>query len=181
MAADKWPTRSAITFQGKTQTWQQTLQRCHGAATLLAQSGIEKGDRVAFLGLNSNAVFESYFSPSMIGAIMVPINYRLSVREMVECVEDCTPKVLIVDPHFIEQAEEIRAQCACIITVIACGEESVPATMLSYEDSLQQLITAGTLCELSPSQDDETVIIFYTGGTTGRSKGVMLSNINFKK
>ncbi|MDP6651511.1 MAG: AMP-binding protein [Gammaproteobacteria bacterium] len=180
MAADKWPTRPAITFQGKTQTWQQTLQRCHGAATLLARSDIEKGDRVAFLGLNSNAVFESYFSPSMIGAIMVPINYRLSVREMVECVEDCTPKVLIVDPHFIEQAEEIRAQCACIITVIACGEESAPATMLSYEDSLQQLITTGSLCELSPSQGDETVIIFYTGGTTGRSKGVMLSNINFK-
>ena len=116
----------------------------------------------------------------MIGAILVPVNYRLSVREMVECIEDCTPKILIVDYHFISQAQEIRKHCSCINTVIVSGEKTMPLNTISYEESLSRLINEKELCELTPSQNDETVIIFYTGGTTGRAKGVMLSNINFQ-
>ena len=177
-AAKQWPDQPAVTFQGKTRTWQQTLQRCHAAATLLKNAGVAKGDRVAFLGVNSNACFESYFSPALIGAIIVPINYRLSVREMVECVEDCTPRVLLVDPNFIQQAEEIRQQCKNLQAVIACGEQTPPDGMCGYEESIEELTEADALCEISPGQDDETVMIFYTGGTTGRSKGVMLSHRN---
>ena len=111
---------------------------------------------------------------------MVPVNYRLSVREMVECIEDCTPKILMVDYHFVSQAQEIRKHCNCITTVIVSGEKTTPLNTISYEESLRRLISQKELCKLTPSQDDETVIIFYTGGTTGRSKGVMLSNINFQ-
>ena len=179
-AAETWPDQPAISFEGKTQSWQETLNRCHAAATLLKSFGVNKGDRVAFLGLNSNVCFESYYSPAMIGAILVPVNYRLSVREMVECIEDCTPKILMVDYHFVSQAQEIRKHCNCITTVIVSGEKTTPLNTISYEESLRRLISQKELCKLTPSQDDETVIIFYTGGTTGRSKGVMLSNINFQ-
>ena len=52
--------------------------------------------------------------------------------------------------------------------------------MVSYEDHINEIIGSESYAELTPSSDDDTVIIFYTGGTTGRSKGVMLSHVNFK-
>lgn len=180
IAANKWPDKPAITFQNKTQTWSETFQRCHAAATMLKQAGVERGDRVIFLGLNSNVCYESYYSPALIGAILVPVNYRLSVREMIECVEDCAPKVLIVDAHYVEPAKAIQKACSSIGTVIYVGAEATPEGMISYEQTLADIIASGEQCAISPSKDDETVIVFYTGGTTGRSKGVMLSNFNFQ-
>ena len=179
-AAETWPDQSAITFEGKTQSWRETLNRCHAAATLFKNIGVEKGDRIAFLGLNSNICFESYYSPAMIGAVLVPVNYRLSITEMMECIEDCAPKILIVDSHFISQAQEIRKQCKWVTIVATNDKIALEPDIISYEKTVQQLINQDKYCVLDPSQDDETVIIFYTGGTTGRSKGVMLSNINFQ-
>lgn len=179
-AGKKWPAKPAVTFNGKTRNWAETVSRCHGAATLFKNNGVEKGDRVAYLGFNSDVCFESYFSPALIGAVLVPVNYRLTLGEMIECIEDCAPKVLVVDPHFVEQAKEISQACTCLTSIIYAGDEEPPEGMISYEDSIRHICETRRVCELSPSQDDETVIIFYTGGTTGRSKGVMLSNINFQ-
>ena len=183
-AAHKWPDKPAVTFNGRTQTWAETMQRCHSLASLLKRVGVARGDRVAYLGFNSNVLFESYYAPALIGAILVPVNYRLSLPEMIECVEDCTPKVLIVDPHFIAQSLAMRAACTSISSLIYAGREGsdmqTPEGMLGYEETLKEFRDAESLCELAPSEDDETVIIFYTGGTTGRAKGVMLSNINFQ-
>jgi len=171
-----WPDKPAITFAGKTQSWVETATRCKQSAALLQREGVGNGDRVGFLGLNSAVFFECYYSPALIGAILVPVNYRLSVREMIECVEDSQPSVLIVDEHFVEQARAIREACPGIRSLIFCGSTITPQGMISYEQSIAEL----QVTELTPSQDNETVIVFYTGGTTGRSKGVMLSNINFK-
>ena len=184
--AAKWPQQPAITFLGQTQTWSETHARCRAAASYFKSVGVNKGDRVAFLGLNSNVCFESYFSPAFIGAILVPINYRLSLREMIECVADSAPKVLIVDPLFVEQSIAIKQACPSIAELIFAGPRGAeelngaPTGMISYERVVQEIIDSENYCEMSPSADDETLIIFYTGGTTGRSKGVMLSNTNFQ-
>jgi acyl-CoA synthetase (AMP-forming)/AMP-acid ligase II len=125
-AANSWPQKPAITFLGETQTWLETKNRCHAAATLFVRAGVRRGDRVAYLGLNSNVCFESYFAPALIGAILVPINYRLSIREMIECVEDCEPSVLIVDENFIEQADQLKDACKSLQTIISFGDPSCP-------------------------------------------------------
>ena len=179
-AADKWPAKPAISFNGKTQDWLETKNRCVAAATLLKELGVDPGDRVAFLGLNSNICFESYWSPALIGASMVPINYRLTVREIVDCIQDCAPAVLIVDPNFIDHVQQIKESCSSIISIVSCGDITAPEGMVSYEDRINDIIANECYSELTPSSNDETVIIFYTGGTTGRSKGVMLSHVNFK-
>jgi len=179
-SADKWPAKPAISFNGKTQDWLETKNRCIAAATLLKELGVNPGDRVAFLGLNSNVCFESYWSPALIGASMVPVNYRLAVREMIECVQDCSPVVLIVDPNFLDHAQQIKESCLSLISIVSCGEIAAPEGMVSYEDHINEIIGSESYAELTPSSDDDTVIIFYTGGTTGRSKGVMLSHVNFK-
>ncbi|NKB34463.1 MAG: AMP-binding protein [Pseudomonadales bacterium] len=179
-AAEKWPDKPAISFLGKTQNWLETKNRCVAAATLLKQLGVKPGDRVAFLGLNSNVCFESYWSPALAGATMVPVNYRLAVREMIECVQDCTPTVLIVDQNYLEQAQQIVASCPSVSSIVSCGASDIPEGMVSYEQSVNDIIANKSYAELTPSSDEEIVIIFYTGGTTGRSKGVMLSHFNFK-
>ncbi|HAT58162.1 MAG TPA: hypothetical protein DCS79_05070, partial [Gammaproteobacteria bacterium] len=90
-AAKHWPERAAVTYQGSTQTWRETLLRCRAQASVFAQSGVERGDRIAYLGFNSNVCFEGYFAPSAIGAIFVPLNFRLAIGELIECLDDCTP------------------------------------------------------------------------------------------
>lgn len=179
-AAENHADKMAISFQGTTKNWRQTYQRCKAAATIFHKHGVGKGDCVAYLGFNSDVLYESYYSPALISAVMVPINYRLSVREMIECVEDCKPSILVIDPHFVEQAMALLESCSFITTIIYSGDENTPANMLSYEDEIADVINQQSYCTLRPSEDDETVLIFYTGGTTGKSKGVMLSNINFQ-
>lgn len=169
-----------MTFEGETQTWQDTLNRCRAAATIFAHCGVQKGDRVAYLGLNSNVCFECYYSPALISAIFVPVNYRLSLREMIECIDDCEAKVLIVDSNFAIEAAEIRRACPSIVQLIYAGKDQLPEDMISYEGLLAEHIAAESYCALQPSRDEEPVLIFYTGGTTGRAKGAILSNRNFQ-
>ncbi len=125
-AAEKWPNNPALTFSDTTRSWKETFQRCHAAATIYKSFGVGSGDRVAFLGFNSNILFENYFAPALIGAIFIPVNYRLSLREMIECVEDCTPTVLIVDPFFLDQARSMQKACESISTLVFAGPGETP-------------------------------------------------------
>ena len=89
--------KPSLTHEGRTFTWAETEERCWGFATALYDMGVRPGDRVAYLGLNSHRYYECYFVPSRIGAAVVTINYRLAIPEMIDCLNDCVPKVLIVD------------------------------------------------------------------------------------
>ncbi len=193
-AATTWPDRPASTYAGVTYTWAQTARRCHAQATLFAEAGVMRGDRVAYLGLNSNVCFEGYFSPAAIGAIFVPLNFRLALAELAECLDDCEPRVLICEPKFLKQALELTKRCSSIAQVlisgaveeittlelqIAQGELSLPPNFLFLEKEIAACVQNKQLVALAPSAAEETLILFYTGGTTGRSKGVMLSNKNF--
>ena len=176
--AERWPDKPAVTFSGVTRTWLETKERCHAAATLFRRLGVGQGDRIAYLGLNSNVCFETYYSPALIGAVFVPINHRLSIGEMKECLDDCAPKLLIVDENFGEHGKRLAKSCESLQETIYSGQMLRSGEGLSYEDSVKAIISSEEYCELSPSSEDEVVIFFYTGGTTGRSKGVMLTNNN---
>lgn len=197
LAATVWPDRAASTYGGRTLSWRETRRRCRAQATLFADAGVERGDRVAYLGFNSNVCFEGYFSPAAIGAVFVPLNFRLAVGELIECLEDCAPKVLICEPGFYSQALAIVAQVEGILRVLVTGPSAdfaqaqsagvdvegarveLPNTFASLEQGVADCLAASRFVETEPSVGDETLILFYTGGTTGRSKGVMLSNRNF--
>lgn len=174
-AENYWPDCPAITFEDRTFYWRETAARCRGLAAALAALGVVSGDRVAYLGLNSHRYFESYYGPALIGASLVPINHRLSLREMIECVEESSPGVLIVDTMHVDIGREIVESCSCTKTIVYADDGTAPAGFVDYETSIRQAIYADML----PGQDDDTVLIFYTGGTTGRSKGVMLTHKNF--
>jgi acyl-CoA synthetase (AMP-forming)/AMP-acid ligase II len=167
----------SLTFGDRTFTWAETETRCQGTAAGLHNLGVRPGDRVAWLGLNSHWFFEGYFVPSRIGAILVAVNNRLAVPEMIACVSDCLPKVLIVDDNFIDEAKAVAEACPFIETIIHAGHGPAPDGMLSLEEVLLTDPEPVDFNNLA-SSDDDTLLIFYTGGTTGQSKGVMLTHTN---
>lgn len=178
------PDHCAMRFEGRDISWSQMQRRCHAIAAQLVTLGVQPGDRVAYLGLNSHWIVEMYLIPSLIGAISLPLNYRLSVAEMCGIIADGTPQILIVDRHFKPQACDLMAQCPSLHTLILADwdapDSDLPDGTLHYET----LITAAPpvaddAFDDRASASDDTMILFYTSGTTGQPKGVMLSHSNF--
>jgi len=154
-------------------SWAEVGERVSRFAGALRERGVSKGDRVAVLMLNSSRYLELYLAVGWAGAVIVPLNIRWSVAENFEALQDCGAKLLIVDDMFVEAGKAL-ATASPSLALIYAGDGKAPADCTSYEL---------WVAESAPIPDtmagrDELAGIFYTGGTTGRSKGVMLSHGN---
>ena len=173
------PRDPAVTCEGRTLDWARVERRSRNLAAALHGLGAGRGERVAFLGLNSLEIWESQLAAPRVGAIHAPVNFRLALPEKTACLEDCTPVVLVADaPHFAE-ARVLRDACPSIRALIATGPET-PPDMLSWE-TLAETPAPLSQAEFDAlaSADEEVASLFYTSGTTGRAKGVMLTHQNF--
>ena len=156
-------------------TWEEFEQRTDALARGLASLGVLRGDRVAVLMLNCHRYLELYYACARMGAVIVPLNIRLARPEIIFILNDSETKVLVVDKAFAVHIAG-REAVPTLEAVIYNGEET-PATMLNYED----IVSQGSHMMESVDQemdDDELSGLYYTGGTTGRAKGVMLSHKN---
>lgn len=175
-AAAIWADSPAVSFEGETFTWAETVRRCRNLAVAFRELGVQRGDRVAYLGFNSHANFELFFAPALLAAALVPINFRLSLPEMIDCTQDAQPTLLVVDDHHLHQGRTLAKACPSIRALVhAGGRAAAPRDMLSHH-SLAVNPTGSPPAEAGDG--DDVVVLFYTGGTTGRSKGVMLSHAN---
>lgn len=172
--AGQYPDDPSITFLGKTQTWANFARRARKQGSALRALGVGVGDRVGVLALNSARFMEAFYGPFYADAVLVPLNYRWAVPEMIQCMEDSTPAVLMVDEEHVEQARAIKEACGFCKHLIFIGEGAVPEGFLDYEALLAQASDDVQ----SNRRGDDLAALFYTGGTTGRSKGVMLSHAN---
>ena len=167
--------KEAVSCGNTRYTWNEYDQRTDALARGLASLGINRGDRVAVLMLNCHRYFELYYACARMGAAVVPLNIRLARPEIVFILNDSESKALIVDKTFAPYATG-RDTFPSVETVIYSGDEN-PADMLNYED----VVSKGTHMQESVDQemeDDDLAGLYYTGGTTGRAKGVMLSHKN---
>ena len=169
--AYRYPHATAVTFLGRTRTWAEVHQRCRNVAAGFEGMGLERGDRVAYLGFNSDTLFELFFAPAMAQLETVVMNFRWSLPECIAALEDTCPRVLIFDAAHAELARAAAAACSSVTYLL----QSEAATGRDcYDDIASREGTPATL----GSGGDDTLIIYFTGGTTGRAKGVMISHNN---
>ena len=162
-------------FEGRKRTFAEFGDRIARYAGALHELGLQAGDRVSMIALNSDTYLEYYLGTYRAGGVVNPINTRLAVPEMAFMLNDCGSKFLVIDCHFIETAAKLREQCPQLQAVICVGDDAPDASgLLSYED----LIAMAEPAEDALRRNDDLAGIYYTSGTTGRSKGAMLTHTN---
>ena len=166
--------RTALVFEKKRRSWVELEDRVGRLASVLRDLGVGPGDRVAMLANSSDRYVEFYYSVLWLGGIVMPLNSRHAVPELLAQVHDAEPKVLLVDASFNTVAEQIRAASPSIKHMIYADDGIVPEGMIGYE----QALAAAQPCKDTNTGGGEVACLFYTGGTTGRAKGVMLTHEN---
>ena len=135
--------------------------------------GAQPGDRVAMLSLNSDRYLELYLAAGWSGTVIVPLNIRWSALENEDAMRDCRAGILFVDKAFSAVATALAKTIPGLKLVYADDGET-PAGMDNYEKLIERSAPMPDAMRASA----DLCGIFYTGGTTGRSKGVMLSHGN---
>ncbi len=158
----------AVVDGAYTATFAQHLERVSRAAGALRDLGVERGDRVAVMALNSHPFLELYHAAFLGAGIVNPLNLRLAAQELAFILADSGTKVCFTDAFFAGVIDQVRAEVG-LEKVVMIGAGDAPHD-LDYEE----LLAAAT--PVVPDEPDETdpVILMYTGGTTGTPKGVLL-------
>lgn len=154
--------------------WQQLADRVARLAGVLIAHGVGPGDRVAMLAANSPRYVEFYLATLWAGAVMVPVNSRWALPEKVHCLNDSGARLLLVDAAAHGDAHALTDACPEIQHVIHADAGS-SGGFADYE----ALLAAQEPVPDAERGGDDLAALFYTGGTTGRAKGVMLSHDNF--
>ncbi len=165
--------KCALEFEEDAFTWSELQSRIARMAGALQKLGMGAGDRVAILAVNSGRYVEQFFAPIWGGGMLVPINTRWSVPEMVYALNDSAPTILFVDQKHAALVPDLLKDAPSIKHVALAEAEAAPG-MLAYEELIAE---ADSIPDAGRGGDD-VAAIFYTGGTTGRSKGVMLTHDN---
>ncbi|ORA79968.1 long-chain-fatty-acid--CoA ligase [Mycobacterium malmoense] len=168
------PDMPLTVFADRQRTVRQSADRIARLAGALQALGVHRDDRVAFLGLNSDRYHEYLYAVPWAGAALNPVNIRWSPIEIAYSLRDSETTALLVDDAFVAAVPQLRAAGAELSTVIYCGEGPCPNGMVDYES----LVADSRPIPDARRGGDALFGIFYTGGTTGQPKGVMLSHTN---
>src|SRR6516225_9540528 len=172
-AAQIHPQEQSTVFGDRRRIWSETADRVARVAGGLKEAGVEPGDRVAVLALNSDRYFELMYAIPWLGAAMVPVNTRLATPEVRYILEDSGARVLFIDDAMKAHASALAGQMPTVEAVFYLDDDAPPGGTRPYED----LAAAPAIADAGAG--GETLAgLFYTGGTTGKSKGVMLSHNN---
>ena len=154
-------------------SYAEFLERCDRWSNALQKLGVKQGDRVAYIAPNTHSHLEGYYAVPQIGAVLVPINYRLQSSDFEYILNHCGAKIVCAHPDYMDAVDEIRGQLKSIESFVAL--EGSREGWLEYETTLQ----AHDPDFQSVSIDESDLItINYTSGTTARPKGVMITHRN---
>ena len=121
-AARKWPDKTALVFEGRRWRYRQWNQEVNRAANAFAARGIGRGDRVAFLTWNLPEMVTGLYALLKIGAVPVPINYRLAANEVAYIINDCAARLLVFEESLRDRVAPVRDQLSSLEAVIYVGD-----------------------------------------------------------
>jgi len=177
-AVNLYAQKEAIVSGGKRFTYGEFARRAYKLANFLRSMGMKKRDCVAILHQNSHQFLEAYFSAAQLGAIINPLNFRLSPKELAFILRDSGAMILIASRRFTGSVNSLGELGVKINQVIwtGQGDETNAFEAVDYEDAIKdQAPGPAPLWEVS---DDDVAHLYYTSGTTGEPKGVMLTHKN---
>jgi fatty-acyl-CoA synthase len=171
------PDSTALRFLGRTTTWADLDSRVTTLAGALRRRGVDAGDRVMILMLNRTEFVETMLAVNLLGAIAVPVNFRLTPPEIGFLVQDCDAHVVVTEPVLAGVATAVRDIQPVLETVIVAGTPSEEG-VIGYEDLLAE--PGEPIDQTAPVDvpNDSPALIMYTSGTTGRPKGAVLTHTN---
>ena len=159
-----FPDKLAVVHGDRRYTYREFEERVNRLASRLRDAGLRKGYRVAFLAPNIPPLLEAHFAVPAAGCILVPINTRLSSEEVGYILEHSGSKMLFVDAELEELVEPLDTSGIETVRIDDTGESGDP-----YEDYLAEGSAEAVPSELE--DEEETIAINYTSGTTGKPKG----------
>ncbi len=170
------PDKPFLTEKNKIYNNRQFNERVNKTAHALGHLGITKGDRVAILMSNCSEFLEIFFACAKTGAIMVPLNFRLAVPELLYILSDSEPSVLVYSSEFAPKVQEIKAADLSLQRYLCLGGEALKNDSV-FLDFVNGFPESEPLTEVNVDLSDP-LFIMYTSGTTGDPKGAVLTHQN---
>ena len=177
-ALDFYPKKIAVIDGGCSYTYRQIGERVAGLARFFESQGIKTEDRISILEVNSHAFLEAYYAAAGLGAILNPLNYRLAAREVAYILKDAGSRWLIASTCFapvVIEALKKGSRLEGIVWIGETPEESASIQCHNYDEVIAA--NAGDFQAIS-IDENRVAHLYYTSGTTGRPKGVMLTHKN---
>jgi fatty-acyl-CoA synthase len=168
------PSATALRYLGRTTTWSELLRRVDALADALHRRGVASGDRVLILMLNRPEFVESFLAINKLGAIAVPVNFRMTAPEIAYLVADCGARVMITESVLARVATAVRDIDSTLASVVVTGAGTDDG-LLGYDDLLAE---DGEPHPPADIPNESPALIMYTSGTTGKPKGAVLTHTN---
>jgi fatty-acyl-CoA synthase len=154
-------------------TYEQFFDRCDRWSTVLQEMGVRPHDRVAYIAPNTCALLESFYAVPQIGAVIVPINYRLTSEDFAYIINHSGARLVCAHSDYLNAVDDIRASIPNVKQFIAV--EGSQKGWIAYEEAIAARSPAFQKPRI---EENDLISINYTSGTTSKPKGVMITHRN---